>query len=287
MMIMSRGGKSMRKILLKFCLITTSALLLAACGTYFGPDGRRGVSSSLVDYLYPDGQVPPKHEETIPHLKLPLTVGLAFVPSQRGESIMLPEANKTKLLEGVKQKFVGLDYVKEIIVIPETYMRSSKGFEGVGQVARLYGLDIVALVSYDQVAVTSETKSSVLYWTIVGAYFIKGNQNLATTFVDTAVFDVNSRKLLLRAPGVSDVQQTSTLVEVDKSQREAREKGFELAMADMSNNLAIELDRFKERIKEDKSVQVTHREGYGGGGGIQLPIFLILVGFAVVRLIRR
>jgi len=267
----------------KVCLLMVIAFFLTSCASYF-EEGRRGVSSSLVDYLYPDGQVPPQHEETTPHLRLPLTVGLAFVPSQQGSSFALPEAKKTRLLEEAKQKFVGLDYVKEIVIVPETYMRSSKGFEGVGQIARLYGLDIVALVSYDQVAVTSETKSSVLYWTIVGAYFIKGNQNQATTFVDTAVFDVNSRKMLFRAPGVSDVQQSSTLVEVSQVNREAREKGFELAMADMSENLAVELDRFKEKIKEDKSVQITHRQGYGGGGGIQWPFLLMLAGLAIVRI---
>lgn len=274
-------------IVKKACLFAVTALLLTSCANYFGQDGRRGVSSSLVDYLYPDGQVPPKHEETTPHLRLPLTVGLAFVPSQQGTSFMLPEAKKSQLLEEVKQKFVGLDYVKEIVIVPATYMRSSKGFEGVGQIARLYGLDIVALVSYDQVAVTSETKSSVLYWTIVGAYFIKGNQNQATTFVDTAVFDVNSRKMLFRAPGVSDIQQKSTLVEVNKGNREAREKGFELAMMDMSNNLAAELDRFKEKIKEDESVQITQRQGYGGGGGIQWPVLLIIIGFAILRVVKR
>ncbi len=271
----------------KAYLFAVIAVFLTSCSSYWGQDGRRGVSSSLVDYLYPDGQVPPKHEETTPHLRLPLTVGLAFVPSQIGTSFSLPEAKKTQLLEEVKQKFVGLDYVKEIAIVPETYMRSSKGFEGVGQIARLYGLDIVALVSYDQVAVTTETKSSVLYWTIVGAYFIKGNQNQATTFVDTAVFDVNSRKMLFRAPGVSDLQQSSTLVEVNKVNREAREKGFVLAMADMSKNLAVELDRFKEKIKEDKSVQISHRQGYGGGGGIQWPFLLILAVLAFLRIAKR
>ena len=127
----------MRIMINKACLFAVIALFLTSCASYFGQEGRRGVSSSLVDYLYPDGQVPPKHEETTPHLRLPLTVGLAFVPSQKGTSFSLPEAKKTQLLEEVKQKFSGLDYVKEITIVPETYMRSSKGFEGVGQIARL------------------------------------------------------------------------------------------------------------------------------------------------------
>jgi rhombotail lipoprotein len=268
-------------------LIVLFILFLTSCATYFGHDGRRGVSSSIVDYLYPNGEVPPKYEETIPHLYLPLTVGLAFVPSQRYTSFSLPEAKKTQLLEEVKQKFMGLDYVKEITVIPEIYMQSSKGFKGMEQIARLYGLDVVALVSYDQVAVTSEMKSSILYWTLVGAYFIKGNQNQATTFVDTAVFDVHSRKMLFRAPGVSDIQQSSTLVELDQVNREAGEKGFELAMADMSNNLAAELDRFKAKIKDDKSVQITHRQGYGGGGGVQWAFLLLLAFLAILRVAKR
>tara|TARA_R110002167_G_scaffold366280_1_gene594252 strand:+ start:222 stop:503 length:282 start_codon:yes stop_codon:yes gene_type:complete len=93
--------------------------------------------------------------------------------------------------------------------------------------------------------------------------------------------------MLFRAPGVSDIQQSSTLVEVNQINREAREKGFELAMADMSNNLAVELDRFKEKIKKDKSVQVTHRQGYGGGGGIQWPFLLMLAGLAIFRIAKR
>jgi rhombotail lipoprotein len=53
---------------------------------------------------------------------------------------------------------------------------------------------------------------------------------------------------------VSEIKKSSTLVEVNQEDREAREKGFELAMADMSKILIVELDRFKEKIKEDKSV---------------------------------
>ncbi len=88
----------MRIMINKACLFAVIALFLTSCASYFGQEGRRGVSSSLVDYLYPDGQVPPKHEETTPHLRLPLTVGLAFVPSQKGTSFSLPEAKKRNCL---------------------------------------------------------------------------------------------------------------------------------------------------------------------------------------------
>lgn len=277
----------MRALLSKLCLVIVIALSVSSCATYFGPDSRRGVSSSLVDYLYPDGEVPPKYEETKPHLQLPLSVGLAFVPSKNHAYFTLPEAKKNLLLEEVKQKFVNLDYVREITVIPETYMRSSSGFKGMGQIARLYNLDVIALVSYDQVVVTSETKSALSYWTLVGAYLIEGNQNQATTFVDTAVFDVNSRKILFRAPGVSDIKQSSTLMEVGQANREVMDQGFTLAMTDMSNNLVKELMRFEERVQEDKSVTISHREGYGGGGSTGWPFLLLLAGLVAVRFAKK
>lgn len=276
----------MKSILSKVALLMVLTAQLTACVTGYG-DGRRGVSSSLVDYLYPEGEVPPKYEETTPHLRLPLTVGLAFVPSQKSTGFSLPEAKKVQLLEEVKRNFSGLEYVREINIIPETYMRSAKGFDGAQQIARLYGLDVMALVSYDQVATSTETKSSLLYWTIVGAYLIKGNENQVTTFVDTAVFDMQSRKMLLRAPGVSETRLTSTLVEVDKVNRKARDQDFELAMQDMSANLASELDRFKQRIKQDKSVQVSHRQGYGGGGALPWPLAMLLAGLALFLSARR
>lgn len=277
----------MKLTLSKLALILATALCLTACVTGFGGDGRRGVSSSLVDYLYPEGEVPPKYEETVPHLRLPLSVGLAFVPSQQNSAFELSEARKMQLLEQVRQKFSVLDYVREITIIPDTYMRSAKGFTGAQQIARLYGLDVMALVSYDQVASSTETKSSLLYWTIVGAYLIKGNENQVTTFVDTAVFDMQSRKMLLRAPGVSETKLSSTLVEVDKVNRKARDLDFALAMQDMSDNLAFELDRFKQRVKQDKSVEVSHRAGYGGGGALQWPLVILLAGLALLINLRK
>lgn len=264
--------------------IFSLSLLICSC-SLFNDESRTGVSSSLVDYLYPAGEIPSVQQDTTPHLKLPLTVGLAFVPGQYRAANMLPEAKKIQLLTQVKQKFSDLNYVRDIVVIPDTYMRSSKGFAGIDQIARLYNLDVIALVSYDQVAISSGRKSSLLYWTIVGSYVVKGSKNQATTFVDTAVFDVNSRKMLFRAPGVSETQNNATLVEIHEVNRETREEGFELAMADMSINLARELETFKERVKVDNSVTITHRDQSGGGGATPWLLLVILYGLTLAKFI--
>ena len=261
---------------MKATSVLFACLLLTGCAGLFGHGSREGVSSSLVDYLYPSGEEPPTQAGVAPNLQLPLTVGIAFVPSNSGKSA-LTEGERIALLDKVKAHFAGRDYIREITVIPEAYMRSGRGFQSLEQVARLYNLDVMALVSYDQVAHTDERTSSFLYWTIVGAYVVKGNENDVNTFVDTAVFDVPTRKLLFRAPGVSEITSSTTLVELDADRRATQQKGFDQAMGDMTVNLDKELDSFKERIREDESVQISYTPAYRGGGGGGHPGFASLL----------
>ncbi len=262
------------------CLSVGLAIGLAGCTSLWQGTGmsgaRQGVSSSLVDYLYPKGEQPPPQSASLPHLKLPLNVGLAFVPS--GNARGLSAESKTRLLAKVKQAFADRDFISHIEIIPKTYLAAGRGFETVEQVARLYALDVMALVSYDQVTYSEDTTASLLYWTIIGAYVIKGSQNDVQTFVDTAVFDVATHKLLFRAPGVDRFENTSTLVKSGEALREAREAGFQRAMQDMTANLQTALDEFVVRVKEEKVVQVSYRSGSGGGGSLDLLLLLVLAG---------
>lgn len=265
---------------LKLISASLTVLLLAACSSLWniGGETRSGVSSSLVDYLYPAGEVPPDLQNTIPYLELPLRVGIAFVPGQGGRSV-ISEATKIELLEKVKAEFVSREYIEHIEVIPDTYLRSSKGINGMQQVARLYGVDVMALVSYDQVAVSEDNPASFLYWTIVGAYVIPATSNEVQTFVDTAVFDVNTARLLFRAPGVDKTSDRSTLIESGEVVRKTRDASFAAAMGAMTQSLATELDSFRVRMKEDPKVaQAEWKPGYGGGGAIGwLSVLLLLV----------
>lgn len=261
-------------LMMKTLVVLMVALLLAACTSFWqmwsSGETRDGVSSSLVDYLYPKGEQPPPPSQDIPRLNLPLRVGIAFVPPQHSAGSAISEATKLELLNKVKAAFADRDYIAHIEVIPETYLRSSRGFEGLSQVARIYSVDVMALVSYDQVAVSEDTKASFFYWTIVGAYLIEGTKNEVQTFVDTAVFDVPTRRLLFRAPG-TDVQGfRSTAVESSESVRTGRTASFSAAMAKMTDNLAIELATFEERLKtEPQLAEVKWSDnapsGYGGG----------------------
>jgi rhombotail lipoprotein len=254
---------------------------ITSCESFWHGGGyertRQGASSSLVDFLYPEGEVPPPVDDRLPYLQPPLRVGIAFVPSPNPADISATE--KEQLLEHVADAFRDRDYVKSIDAIPDTYMRSAKGIHGMQQVAALYGVDVMALVSYDQIAFSGEQGSSILYWTIIGALTVKGNTNEVQTMIDTAVFDVPTAKLLLRAPGTHTGQRNATLVESERDLRQLRSEGFVAAADDMIVNLDAELVKFSEATKSGERAQVEWKQksGGGGGGGFELPLLLLLV----------
>ncbi|MEZ5563671.1 MAG: rhombotarget lipoprotein [Gammaproteobacteria bacterium] len=267
----------------RFAALLGASAMLHGCTAWFDAFTpgvtRTGVSSSLVDYLYPKGEIPPEFAEQIPQLKLPLRVGLAFVPQPMQADAQGPsEAQKNEALQKVREQFTSRKYIASIEVIPDTYLRSTRGFEGMQQVARLYAVDVMALVSYDQVAATGDNKLALTYWTIVGAYIIKGTENQTQTFVDTAVFDVTSRKLLFRAPGVDSRERSSTAIDAAAVSRAVRAESFSAAMANMTTSLAVELDRFEQRLKDEPGVAaVEWKDGSGGGGGAADPVALLLI----------
>jgi len=263
----------------RFLIAALLLALLSGCASFWLGPGyektREGASSSLVDYLYPEGEIPPVVDANLPYLSLPVRVGIAFIPSRNSEDISAAE--KQELMEHVADAFRDRDYVESIEAIPETYMRSAKGIQGMKQVAALYGVDIMALVSYDQISFSAERDSALLYWTIVGALIVKGNTNEVQTMIDTAVFDVATTKLLFRAPGTHNEQRNVTLLESGRDLRKLRSAGFVAAADDMIVNLDQELEGFREAIEAGERAQVVWRPGTGGGGSLTLPQIVLLL----------
>ena len=262
----------------KILFITLGVILLSSCSALVSKEtGKNARSSSLINFLYPNEESRVAHQPQIPVLKLPVTVGLAFVPSENWLNGGIHAKNQMQLLEKVKQSFLKYDYIGRIEIIPSTYLSTGKGFSALEQVSRLYDVDVMALVSYDQVTQSLENNAALLYWTIVGMYVIPGNENTVQTFIDTAVFDIKSKKMLFRAPGISKLEKRTTAIGVDSTLSKKSFEGFDLAVTDMSSNLEAELARFKSRVKEDNIAKVEHRQGYSGGSSSYYVLALVFM----------
>jgi rhombotail lipoprotein len=227
-------------------------------------------SSSLVEFLYPNGQPPPP-KDAVPQLRIPLRVGLAFLPSSESAALGgLDAVQQEQLLERIRQRFSSRPFVTEIVTIPDYYLRGRKGFEGLAGVQRLYGVDLMALVSYDQVTHEDENYWSLGYLTIVGAYVMKGNRHDVSTLVDLAVVDPVTRSLVLRAGGTDIRHGTTTLMDSQRDTREAATGGYGAATDQMIEHFDAALTKFEGDVRSGKAaVQVVRKNdsGHSGGGG--------------------
>jgi rhombotail lipoprotein len=246
--------------------VVLGAVLVTTLGCYGRSQTRQ--NTSVVDYLYPN-QRDPVAERGIPVLALPMDVAVAFVPDkQRGYSSSegLTEAKKTELLEQVAAHFRDLDFIRTIEIIPSAYLVPQGGFANLDQIRTMYGVDAVALVSYDQTQFTDEGVASILYWTIVGAYVIPGEKNSTHTMVDSVIVHIPSRRMLFRAPGVSNIKGLATPVNLSEALRADSIKGFDQAVTDMIRNLDQQLVAFQEKVKSrPEEHQVVERSGSGSG----------------------
>jgi len=269
------NGISMKARIL---IIMLAMILLTSCSAIVSNNtGKKTQSSSLMDFLYPNKASRTEHKPEIPVLKLPVKVGLAFVPSKNWQRDGIHGKDQINLLEKVKGSLLKYDYIDRIEIIPSTYLNGGEGFSTLEQVGRLYDVDVMALVSYDQVTQSLENNAALLYWAIVGMYIIPGNENTIQTFVDTAVFDLKSKKMLFRAPGINKLEKRTTAVGIDDTLSEKSLEGFGLAVTDMVTNLDAELARFKTRVKEEKIAKVEHRQGYSGGSTSYYFLVLLFV----------
>lgn len=249
-------------------IATLATMLLGGCASSF-PSREVKQSASIVDYLYPRAEQAPKTEPGMAFLRPPVRVGLAFVPTaSRGHA--LPETEKIKLMERVKASFAPYSFIGNIEIIPTQYLQPGGGFANMEQVARMFNVDVVAMVSHDQVQFNDSNKLAVLYWTIVGAYVIHGDEYDVQTMVDVSVFDVASHKLLFRAPGTSQVKGAASLANFSERARAAQVEGYNKAVEELIPPLKAELEKFRERIKADPGFRVENRAGYKGGGSIDL-----------------
>lgn len=203
--------------------------------------------SNPFTYLYNESDA----TSTVPttaQLRLPLRVGLAFVPdgeiersgpvspnlwslnsTSSQQQNAMTEAQKMRLLDALASNFRNYKFVQSIQVLPSYAAKSSAGFADLDKLHSIFGIDAVALIAYDQSQHTDPNRLSLAYWTGVGAYFAKGELIDTQTVVDTLVYHIGSRHLLFHAHGVSNISGKATAIGLARQLREDSAQGYRLA----------------------------------------------------------
>ena len=227
--------------------LRVSLLVLVLCqsGCTAVQDHRK---ASALDYLYPGGRVEAPAQEV--KLQLPLRVGVAFAPGGIDPGGAFSEPQRREILKRVTAAFRDLPEAQFVEVLPTHNLDPKGGFENLRQTAGMYGMNVVVLVSYDQIQFQTPRRVSLLYWTLLGAYFVEGEQLETHTLLDANVFELDSRALLFSGSGSSVVRDSSTPVEIDETQRASSVLGFEQATDELILNLRLALSAFREHARK-------------------------------------
>ena len=250
----------MRRINL-FLVAPLILLILWSCASVESMSRQRQVASILT-FLFPGSEQIPPAAEQVAEIKIPFRIGVAFVPDHTDPQFRLPESDRINLAGKVSDAFASYPFISEIIAVPSMYLEAGGGFANLDRISALLNLDVIALVSFDQVQNAGATGWSFLYWTGLGAYVINGDQYDILTAVETAVIDIRSRRLLMRASGVSNLKGTATMVGFSESARKARTLGFDEAIVEMIGKLHGEVKLFRERAPKDPTIRLILPPGY-------------------------
>lgn len=243
-------------------VLVLAAAALAGCEMGFKERDQQRHGASVMEYLYPgESTTATVAPADLTQLRVPLRIGVAFVPSGALASAGATDTQQQQLLAGVVKAFERYPFVGELKMIPSQYLRAAGGFPDLQRAATVFDVDVVALLSYDQVQFTEKNRASAWYWTLIGAYVVNGDQYDVHTLIEASVMDVKSRRLLFRAAGTSVAKGESTMSNIAEATRAARSAGFRQAVDQLIPNLQAALAVFREKA----------RAGTAAGVDLKLP----------------
>lgn len=239
-----------------------AAIGLAGCESGLKERSQQRHGASVMEYLYPgESTTAVVAPADLAQLRVPLRIGVTFVPSSALASAGATDAQQQQLLDGVVKAFERYPFVGELKIIPTQYLRAGGGFTDLQRAATVFDVDVVTLLSYDQVQFTEKTRASAWYWTLIGAYLVQGDQYDVHTMIEASVLDVKSRRLLFRAAGTSVTRGEATMSNVAEATRAARTTGFRQAVDQLIPQLQASLAAFREKA----------RAGAAAGVDLKLP----------------
>ena len=254
------GKQGWWRLLLVALLLMLVIGSLAGCASMEGDTKQRQVASML-SFLFP-GKEAPAASTQVAVIGVPFRIGVAFVPDSGNAEFRLSENDRLRLAGQVRDAFRNYPFIQSIEAVPSLYLEHGGGFDNLDRVASLLRLDVIALISYDQVQFSGANSWSFLYWTGLGAYLVEGDKYDVMTAVETAVFDIKSRRLLMRAAGTSTIKGEATWVGFKERSRAARTESFEVSVTQMIEQLHGAVRDFRERAPKDPNIRLVLPPGY-------------------------
>lgn len=204
--------------------------------------------TNITRFLGVDENTVKVQEAMEPTITVPLRLGISFAPSLNyGEGF--PEKERMNLMQEMASQFKSYKFVESIELIPSLYLEEGGGFSNLDKLRQLFDIDVIMLLSYDQSQFKDTGALSITYWTLVGAYFVKGEKNDTHTLMDAALFHIPSRKMLLRASGINHLKNSATPINLSEQAREDSLNGFRQASMDLTKNLQASLYNFRKEIR--------------------------------------
>lgn len=186
---------------------------------------------------------------------------------------VITEKEKFDIMNKIAKNFKKYSFLESIEIIPSTYMRRNGSFNNLDQIKRLYDIDVIALILFDQTEFINETYLSFTYWTIIPA-----TKNDMHTMLDATVYDIESRKMLFWAPGFHQGTSRSTLIGIDEEKRNNSIISFYKASDELIINMEKELEILKKKIKDNSDKYVIKRDKrYTGGSSDFMLIVIVLL----------
>lgn len=261
--------------------------------------GQRSGRGSAMDFLYPktkDGESAFKVPTVPASLQVPMKVGLAFAPEESAWQHLEPVL-QDGMLDQVAKKLGGYPFIEKVVIIPPVYLQRGGGFGNLRQIKTLFGVDVIGLVSYDQIANTSENAGGFFYLTIIGRYFIPGNSHSVRTLMDLLLLDPTTETLLCRAAGESELSGATPDAFSDQRVGELSREGYRKAIPPLLADADAQFTRLRDDIQSGRrtDVKLAVKPGYDkeklGGWGAGDPWLLaaaaaLLGGLAVAGLRR-
>lgn len=279
-------------------IILALFLITSLQGCVIGP--RSSASQGLSQILDPvtDSLVSMDKEPLV----FPSTIAILMVPSP--DTNMVPNSTLRLAAEELKQELLKNDkYINGVIVVSNSDIKEKITLK---TLRKMYGVDIVAIISYQQDQRSSRNSFlSFLDLAIVPAYTIPSVKVTTSTVVDGKIVHIPSNAIIFRASGLNERSTHMTPVSSQENgTNEESIEGLKASIIDLGENVsniltglsefdlstAVSMDDVIEQSKiseenssslEGKSWEKVDNYKRSGGGSIDL-IGLLALGIVFV-----